>query len=730
MRPHRCVVVSLLALAVGPGNSDRSRGGQAAPPARAQALPGQYALLVGVTRYPNLEERYWLEGPANDVHLMAELLRDYFRFPPENITTLSEEAGAKDPQRLPTKGNIRRECERLAGLAREGEKVVVFLSGHGSLQPEDPKFPEPDGLSRTFLPRDVGKWDGGSATVPNAIPGRELSDWLRPIPRGKALLWLIADCCHSGEMARDPAEKARQLEPERGLGIPGRDLTAASDRARSRRPAGSAVKADRVPLLRQEEGVAIIYACQSREVTVERPMPPGVSDPKPYGLMTYTLNRVLRPAIGKMTCRELVQRINREYLADGRHAPVPLSEGTAQDRVVLGLEEPRRSRILVSAKDDALLVNVGRLHGLTPGSVLAVKDLGGKLLGHVRVTRKIKTTEAEVEPCAYEQSPPPKREALVGGVAEVVKVDFGDLRLKAAVDTVDSHGKPVPPKVRDRLRAALDRASRAGDSPVVVTDSVGQADWLLRADSGNVHLLRRSEWVAAKPNPLVLGPVGGDDLLDRLREGLGRVVRAAQLLKLAADLGGADDESDFGPHIKVTLRHRAPGGGWQQAEGPVATVTGGETVQLELSNPGRVSVDVTVLYVNSDFGIDVFFPGTEEINRLSPRAAPVKMPPFDVNTTSTGREHFVVIAVKGEGPPMDFSGFMQPSLQRAKKENERAVGGNESKRGFESPLGRLLRNAMYQDADTTSERGMSRAQLGNYQLQVLPVQVEAGPRDR
>src|SRR5262245_11476643 len=144
--------------------------------------PTRRALLVGVTKYPNLAPHFQLEEPADDVVLMKATLVERFQVPPENITTLSEVEGEKNADRLPTRTNIEREFKRLAELTRPGDEVIILLGGHGSQQPEKPnaKEPEIDGLDEIFLPRDVGKWDG-KGSVENAIIDDELGEWITAI---------------------------------------------------------------------------------------------------------------------------------------------------------------------------------------------------------------------------------------------------------------------------------------------------------------------------------------------------------------------------------------------------------------------------------------------------------------------------------------------------------------------------------------------------------------------
>ena len=109
------------------------------------------ALLVGVTKYPNLAEKLQLVGPANDVILMRTTLVKHFGFADENIVTLSEADGAKDPARLPTRANI----ERMTQAKTAG--------GQGSAQSH-----------RAFHPGSVG------GTAPSLVPPYARRPAVRP----------------------------------------------------------------------------------------------------------------------------------------------------------------------------------------------------------------------------------------------------------------------------------------------------------------------------------------------------------------------------------------------------------------------------------------------------------------------------------------------------------------------------------------------------------------------
>jgi hypothetical protein len=138
------------------------------------------------------------------------------------------------------------------------------------------------------------------------------------------------------------------------------------------------------------------------------------------------------------------------------------------------------------------------------------------------------------------------------------------------------------------------------------------------------------------------------------------------------------------------------------------TVRIGERVGFRIHNPGRLAADVTLLYLDHDYGIQAVFPEPNTIvdNRVHPgQSLPVL---WATVTPPVGMEQMVVIAVKSDSHrmhPIDFSFLAQPSLERARSELEQTRGATEEKRVFDSPLGQLLRNALYADGTT---RGLGR----------------------
>ena len=102
------------------------------PEAVWAGAPAKRALLVGCTKYPNLPERLWLDGPENDAALLgAMLMTQRFGFSEQDVETLAGWDGVP-PERRPTRTNIERAFRDLARSAASGDLIVILMAGHGS----------------------------------------------------------------------------------------------------------------------------------------------------------------------------------------------------------------------------------------------------------------------------------------------------------------------------------------------------------------------------------------------------------------------------------------------------------------------------------------------------------------------------------------------------------------------------------------------------------------------
>jgi hypothetical protein len=721
----------LTALVALPGTDHHAEGPAPKPQKRL-------ALLIGCSNYPDLAERFQLRGPANDVLLMQDLLVKQFHFSQADVVVLSEQQGKDRGEKfLPTRANIEREFKALATKASEGDYVVVFMAGHGSQQPEDPKAPEPepDGLDEIFLPRDVGKWDDNVGKVKNAIIDDELGDWLKVIQKKKASVWITVDSCHSGSITRGTRkERTRDVKPDEALGVPKKRLQDAIEAARKRAPKGGATTRGGGPVettpfkLAKAGGLVAVYAAQAHEVTVEFDLPEDAKGARPYGLLTYAITRVLTQARGRgkpITYRDMVYQVHQVYESMGRTAPTPVIEGGDVNREVLGEKKwDATFRIVLQKSDDDWKVSAGALHGLTAGSVLAVfppTGQGDRPVGHVKV-ESVTNGEAMVVPCAFEKAPV-KSDLPDRGLCKVVSVDMGELRLRVSVDEFDSEKKPqpVPKEWRQRLLAELKKLQKDG-SVIEATDDPAAADWLLRKKASAIVLVpaQGKPTVDDDPKNRAFGPVPQDERFGKwLTERLNRIARAQNLRKLAAQFGATEEEGVkvqtelwLAPNVKdkrgsIKLPWPDPG----------LRFYDGDRLIVRLHNPNKFAIDVTLLAIDSNHKIDVLWPN-EEVNRIAAGQTEFAHP-IRLKANTTGQEHLVVIAVRGRTrEPVDFRGLAQPGLEVSRSTNGQKLG-------MASAFGKVLDRALYGQGTT---RAASREALAELTAELVPYRMMKGKR--
>ncbi len=157
-----------------------------AEPAKVLTVPRGYALVVGVSKYKNLDPKSYLLYAETDAESIYRVLisKEGGAFPPENVHKLiGPEA---------TKANFDRELEQwLPSVAKENDRVVVYFAGHGFA---------PD-RGRGYL----ALWDIDPQNYKETgYPMSRLGSQLQAVSAMDKVL--LVDACHSSKITRGESE--------------------------------------------------------------------------------------------------------------------------------------------------------------------------------------------------------------------------------------------------------------------------------------------------------------------------------------------------------------------------------------------------------------------------------------------------------------------------------------------------------------------------------------------
>lgn len=309
--------------------------------------PRKWAVLVGVADYRNYgaEEGGDLVGAASDARNMRDVLVARWGFRPEDVRMLTDTAATRDA--------IQSALTRwLPSVARPGDVVVFYFSGHGS-QVLDVDGDEPDGLDETLCPTDVMRNDGS-----RDIKDDELSGWLAALPTQDVTV--ILDSCHSGTATRSLAPFAR------------RKALARSEPASA--PAPVQNPTDSAP------GVLEIAAAQAEQYALETAWEEGGTT-RHGGAFTTPLVRYLWQVPTSTPYTE-VFRLTREEMRRANLAQNPrMAEVALRDRpafaaaVAAAANTPAGRSVRVGgAVAGGVLLQGGASAGMLPGAILTAGE--------------------------------------------------------------------------------------------------------------------------------------------------------------------------------------------------------------------------------------------------------------------------------------------------------------------------------------------------------------------
>lgn len=677
------------------------------------------ALLVSVSEYPSLPKYRHLKGPAHDAELVWSTLRDN-GFENDNITVLADNVEV-DGAKRPTLSAITGALDSLASDVKAGDFVYVHFAGHGSQQParkKDGADAEADGLDEIFLPADIGAWNDNASKVDNALEDNVVGEKLAAIRDKGAFVWVVFDSCHSGTMTRavNVEERDRRISPTE-LGVPDKELDKSMDDAvRTRGAPTKELPLDNVTQQGNNErgGMVAFYAAQTTETTPEMRLPRGQEGRRSHGLFTFTIMEVIAQNPG-ITYRQASQEILNRYSALNRNNPTPLFEGTDLDAPVFGTEATSAiQQWKLNKEGSSLTVKAGSIHNVNKNSVLAVlpgptsKD--EDVIGYVNVT-KASTLKSAVAVIEHEDKKPLKMEDIPDGAYVRMSVPAISMVLSVA----------LPPKTTKKLQATLDKIQKDKDAglQIVWVSAKEDADLRLYEHNQRVYMLPPSaEFYVKNPGNTPSLSMTKADFQEKLLTNLTRVAKVTNLMRLTTQMGsGGQAGQGAQVELEMMVTRKATGKKETLDGASVPTLVTGDKVALKIKNNKPVAVDVTLLFVSSDYGIESVYPyQANDINRIE-AGKELAIPGFSIDASSSaGYERLVMIAVEAEknSPTSDFTFLSQAALEstrsvRAGKSSlhgllEQAGFGQENTRGISrEPATSLERGSMDVYGWTTSK---------------------------
>jgi hypothetical protein len=223
--------------------------------------------------------------------------------------------------------------------------------------------------------------------------------------------------------------------------------------------------------------------------------------------------------------------------------------------------------------------------------------------------------------------------------------------------------------------------------------SSSDADWFVQVSANRVILtpagdrvgdVARNSVIGREPaKRFDVGAVDDGDLPQLLVDRLMRIARASNLARLSAyvdpeaglQIGVLRYESD----AVVTPTPLLAGSG-------EPSVKAGEQLQFVVKNTGKVPLDVTLLYIDANFGILPLFPKTDTAldNRLDPGQERA-LDREDITADPLGWESVIAIGVESTPRHQNFLLLTQDSLPDARRSSD----------SLRSPVRALLESAVY-----------------------------------
>jgi len=448
----------------------------------------RHALIISISRFADPRTSP-LPGAAEDRKSAAQIARA-MQVPDDNISYLQDEQATGD--------NIRRAIAALNTRVRDGDRVFIHYSGHGTRFPD----PETGGCSEALSTYDGGTWKG-------MVLHKEMAQLLQPIVLKTDKLFVMYDACHSGgllsQMPKPRSTDDRQVNDRGEGGLRGRFTETSESCARPSnvRPRSLLDEATAQGAFPQD--VVFLSAARPDEVSLE--------DQQKGGLATqFVRDCLLREAVdldgsGAISMDEIQQcaqaKINQRLKNDSLFTPHHLLLSGNRKFVPAWFSQALPGQQTPGAPSTGVLNAVAQTPGMTSPSGPAVAPVGPALPTTTALP------SAPVPPAAV-QPPAPIRLTGAQALAQLFEQRDGKRRVQARLG---SGSLRIGQDVLD-LSVLSDRS---GYVYVALTGSDNQSLTLLfpneldnnnRIEKDQQLLLPRPHWPVK-----AAGPAGTDTLL-------------------------------------------------------------------------------------------------------------------------------------------------------------------------------------------------------------------------
>lgn len=550
------------------------------------------ALIVGVNKYPKLDDKYQLSGCVNDAELIKNVLCNYFDFSEDKVTQLYDDSATRD--------NVLKEMDRLVELTQASDVVVFHFSGHGSRR-RSPDPGEGSGKDPTIMPHDSGRDPHPNRDITNL----EINDWLSRLAEKTNNISLTFDCCHSGTVTRDPFSATIRAVPDdtRSAGEMGISQSDSSNvGAAAPRSTGAG------GWLSLNDAYVVMSGCRNDEFSYEFTQEDGGETIR-NGALTHFLTNALVKAGPGTTYRDVFEIAHQGV--NGRFPKQnPQIEG-AMDREIFGTRniEPLHFIPVSGVESGIVTLDGGAAHGVNAGSRWEVYPPGTKVtkdlaasgvveiisVGALTSEAKLVSGGAEARARCVESQPSPKQFLYKVDLSALDNETQGDLATGIAES--DLLAQATTPQAANARVYLLQPRTEAGENDAVPqAGAISVASWAVVNNEGELTM--------------PVHAASEDGVIDRLITNLETNARYQNALML--------DNPGSNLNVEFNLYAQNDEGEWVNANGGGHAFTVGDRVGFEVVNNEKEPVFVSVLDFGLDGTIDLLYPRKTSSELIEP----------------------------------------------------------------------------------------------------------------